>query len=285
MKQSRAASFVVVAISYLVALAVGLILFERVSGALWMRVFIADVGATVVIYLLSLIVQNASLYDPYWSVQPMVILAALAIGWRAGSWDVILLLAVVCLWGIRLTANWAYTFHGLDKQDWRYDMLAQKTGKLFFLVDFLGIQMFPTLVVYTCILPGIRMIETAGSQNGWCIIGALVCLVATALQLVADVQMQKFRKGRKNRGELISIGLWKYARHPNYLGEILMWWGVYLMMVVSCPESWYLGAGALLNTLMFLCISIPMAEKRLAQYKPEFAAYRERTRMLLPIKK
>ena len=176
MKQSRAASFVVVAISYLVALAVGLILFERVSGALWMRVFIADVGATVVIYLLSLIVQNASLYDPYWSVQPMVILAALAIGWRAGSWDVILLLAVVCLWGIRLTANWAYTFHGLDKQDWRYDMLAQKTGKLFFLVDFLGIQMFPTLVVYTCILPGIRMIETGGgakmdgaSSGRWCV--------------------------------------------------------------------------------------------------------------------
>lgn len=152
-------------------------------------------------------------------------------------------------------------------------------------MNFFGIQLFPTLVVYACILPGIKLIAADGSgHNGWTVMGAAVCVFAAVLQLVADVQMQRFRR-QAHKGQLISFGLWKYARHPNYLGEILMWWGVYLMMLVNLPNCWYLGVGALVNTLMFLCISIPMAEKRLAQYKPEFAAYRRRTRMLLPIKK
>lgn len=132
MKRSRTAGFVVVAISYLAALAAGWAIFNNLSGALWLKVLAADIGATIAIYLLSLIFQNASLYDPYWSVQPMVILVALAAINHSWGLNVILLLIVICFWGIRLTANWAYTFHGLAQQDWRYDMLAQKLASCFF---------------------------------------------------------------------------------------------------------------------------------------------------------
>ncbi|MDD3866893.1 MAG: DUF1295 domain-containing protein [Eubacteriales bacterium] len=80
-------------------------------------------------------------------------------------------------------------------------------------------------------------------------------------------------------------GVWKYARHPNYLAEIIFWWGIYLFLVSVRPRLWLLGFGALLNTLMFLFISIPMAEKRLAREKDGYEEYAARTRMLLPIKK
>ena len=105
---------------------------------------------------------------------------------------------------------------------------------------------------------------------------------AATMQGVADIQMHTFRK--RPRGPFIRRGLWKYSRHPNYLGEILMWWGVALAVICAAPEKWYLGAGALANTVMFLTISIPMADRRQSR-KPGFAAYKKQTRILLPIKK
>jgi steroid 5-alpha reductase family enzyme len=80
-------------------------------------------------------------------------------------------------------------------------------------------------------------------------------------------------------------GLWKYCRHPNYFGEILMWWGIFIMMMSSVPYMFYLLAGPLANTLMFVFISIPMAEKRLAGYKTDFDEYVKQTRVLIPLPK
>jgi len=101
--------------------------------------------------------------------------------------------------------------------------------------------------------------------------------------MVADFQMHRFRKQNQDPKRVISAGLWRYARHPNYLGEILLWWGVYLVMLSSRPDRWHLGFGALINTLMFFIISIPLAEKRLRLYKLDYERYRRQTRLLLPI--
>ena len=94
--------------------------------------------------------------------------------------------------------------------------------------------------------------------------------------------MHKFRKNRT--APFIRIGLWKYSRHPNYLGEILMWWGVGLSVLCAAPSAWYLMAGAVANTVLFFAVSIPMADKRQSR-KDGFAEYKKQTRMLLPIKK
>ncbi|NCC49512.1 MAG: DUF1295 domain-containing protein, partial [Clostridia bacterium] len=77
----------------------------------------------------------------------------------------------------------------------------------------------------------------------------------------------------------------RYSFVLLYLAEIIFWWGIYLFLVSVRPRLWLLGFGALLNTLMFLFISIPMAEKRLAREKDGYEEYAARTRMLLPIKK
>ena len=280
----RGMSFLIIALVYVLAAAVGVTAFMLLSALpLWLSLLLADAAATAFVFLFSLLFGNASVYDPYWSVQPPVILTALltARGGRLGTADLLLLLAVF-YWGIRLTANWAYTFHGLTHQDWRYTMLAEKTGKAYPLINFLGIHMFPTVVVYACILPAAYAVYEGKGANLFTVLGFALSILAATLQLVADIEMQSFRKGAQ--GGFIGNGLWRYARHPNYLGEILMWWGVALMAISVLDGRWYLFLGALLNTVMFLVVSIPMADRRQAK-KEGYAAYRERTRSLLPIPK
>ena len=92
--------------------------------------------------------------------------------------------------------------------------------------------------------------------------------------------MHRYRQNRT--APFIRVGLWRHSRHPNYLGEILMWWGVALSVICLYPHAWYLGAGALANTLLFLFVSIPMADGRQSR-KEGFAAYKHETRMLLPL--
>ena len=282
MKQSRAQSFLFTVVIYLVALGVGLYAFSRVSGNEFVRVLIADVAATLFVYLVSLPLGNASVYDPYWSVAPVVILP-LVIG-QFGVWNTgtMLLLLCVSYWGVRLTANWAYTFQGYSHQDWRYSMLREKSGALYPLVSLFGIMLFPTMVVYLCLLPALHYIQ-AGGINFFTCLGFVLCLSAATLQLIADVQLHRFQKQANNRGAIIRSGVWRHARHPNYLGEILMWWGVYVVMLSTQPGLWPLGLGALVNTLMFLFISIPMAEARMAGYKEGFDRYVAETNRLLPI--
>lgn len=281
-KSKRAAGFAAIAAGYAAAAFVGLILFGALKGDVKLRLLAADAVATVVIYLLSLITENASFYDPYWSVQPAVITGTVVIARGTGSAGTLIFFCIL-LWSIRLTANWAYTFHGLAFMDWRYEMLKEKTGKWYPLVNLFGIQLFPTFVVYCCTLPAFYAVSTGAEANALTYAGAIICAAAVALQLVSDIDMQRFRKDAANKGRIIRTGLWKNSRHPNYLGEIMMWWGVYIMGSSAVPENWYLAAGAVINTVMFVFISIPMAEKRLRGYKSCFDEYAACTRMLLPL--
>ena len=281
LKQNRAASFVAVTIVYIFATVVGVMVYRALRLDWWLTLLIADVAATVITFAFSIIFKNASVYDPYWSVQPPVILVAFAISKNLTALGV-LLIVVVSFWAIRLTANWAYTFADLTHQDWRYTMLKEKTGMFYPVINFVGIHMVPTLVVYGCTLPGVYAIREGLCANIASVLLLCVSLGAAVMQGVADIQMHQFRKVRD--GAFIRRGLWKHSRHPNYLGEILMWWGVGLSVVCAAPSAWYLVAGALANTVLFFAVSIPMADKRQSR-KEGFAAYKKQTRMLLPIKK
>lgn len=280
-KQSRAASFITVTFVYILATVVGVLVYRALDLDWWLSLLIADVAATVFTFIFSLIFKNASVYDPYWSVQPPVIIVAFAIGRQLTSLG-ILLIVVVSFWALRLTANWAYTFANLNHQDWRYSMLNEKTGIFYPIINFIGIHMVPTLVVYGCILPAVYAIREGLCANIASILFLCLSLCAATLQGIADIEMHKFRKNRTSA--FIRTGLWKYSRHPNYLGEILMWWGVGLAVVCAAPHAWYLAAGALANTVLFLAVSIPMADRRQSR-KEGFAEYKKQTRMLLPIKK
>ena len=279
--QSRAWSYVILAAVYLLAGGAGIAVYLALSLPFWLSLLIADVVSTVVVFAFSLLFGNASVYDPFWSVQPIVILIAFALFNPATAATLLPLIAVI-VWGVRLTANWAYTFRGLAHQDWRYTMLAEKTGKAYFFVNFVGIHLVPTLVVYGCVLPAVFTAVYHPAFNAGSAVFFAGSLLFVLLQGAADVEMHRYRRHRT--GNFIRTGLWKYARHPNYLGEIGMWWCVGLAAVCLMPERWYLLAGALANTLLFLFVSVPLADGRQSR-KEGFEEYKRNTRVFFPIYK
>jgi len=111
------------------------------------------------------------------------------------------------------------------------------------------------------------------------IIAACVSLLGIGLEHFADQESRHFRL--VHPGKVNDSGLWKYSRHPNYLGEITMWWGIYLMLLAIDPSKYWFFLGPLANTLLFLFISIPLMEGRQIKNKPDYLAYQAKTSMLL----
>lgn len=287
MKISRPLSFLIIFLIYAAATAVGLSVFflRPVSSDLW-NLFLADAAATVFVWLWGLVFRNVSVYDPYWSVAPPVLLTTCAIAWGSATLPSRLLLAAVWIWAVRLTANWACTFRGMEHEDWRYTKYRnEKSPAVFQIINFFGLNMMPTVVVFLCMLPGILLLRDGSSAAGpltWA--GFTLCIAAVALQLASDTQSHNFRK--LHRGEVCMVGLWHYGRHPNYLGEILFWWGIWLMYVsiAGIKEAPYMIAGPVLMTCMFRFISVPLMEHRQLATKPGYASYLETTGMFLRFK-
>ena len=278
---SKGSSLVLVAAMYAVTVAVGIYAFhwaQRSMPDAW-ALLVADVIATVVVWGFGLVYKNVSVYDPYWSVAPPVMFTAWALGKGAFSLPVILLLMAVWCWGIRLTGNWAHTFKGLGHEDWRYTRYRRALSPfLFHLTNFFGLNMMPTLLVFACMLPGFRLVEEPGSANGLLWTGFVLCIAAAGIELVADTQIHQFRSGHP--GKVCDVGLWKHGRHPNYFGEILMWWGVWVMYAsTQGVDGFILGPVAMMA--LFLFISIPMMERRQLANKPDYADYRKNTRILI----
>ncbi|HEY8418835.1 MAG TPA: DUF1295 domain-containing protein [Clostridia bacterium] len=286
----RSLSFLIVTGVYILAIAAGVISFillNRYINNIILSTFIADVIATLVVWGFGLIFKNASMYDPYWSVQSIVIIAGWLILRARPLNDIIIILMLICVgfWAVRLTYNWASGFMGLTKtQDWRYVMLKEKNPKLYFITNLFGINLMPTVLVYLGTVPLYYVIFFDKPFNYiYASIGMIIMITATVFELIADRQMREFREDESNRGLIMDKGLWSYSRHPNYFGEILFWWGVFVFSFSASSMKIYWIAGAVLITLLFLFISIPMLEKKMLRTREAYQEYKQRVSMLLPL--
>ena len=281
----RSLSIAIIAAVYAVAAWAGFLVFDWAAAAmaeLW-ALLLADVVATVITWFFGLVFRNVSVYDPYWSVAPPVMFTALAVYKGCFTLPVVLLLIAVWYWGIRLTGNWAYTFRGLAHEDWRYTRYRETQSPfVFHLINFFGLNIMPTLLVFACMLPGFGVFEASGAgaapANWLTWLGFVVCLSSATIQLVADTQIHRFRD--THPGQYCNVGFWKHGRHPNYFGEVQMWWGVWLMYASLRGIDWLILAPVAM-TALFLFISIPMMERRQLERKPGYAEYRKQTRMLI----
>ena len=278
---SKAASMAIIAVVYAIAGAAGMLAFGKLGAALgepW-ALLAANVIATVIVWGFGLVYENVSVYDPYWSVAPPVMFTAFAMYKGCWTLPVVLLLIAVWYWGIRLTHNWAVTFKGLAHEDWRYTKYREaQSPALFFVTNLFGLNMMPTLVVFACMMPGFGLSGLDAPVNALTWLGFAICIAAASIQLIADTQSRRFRAAHP--GRVCDTGLWRRGRHPNYFGEISMWWGVWIMYASLCGLDW-LVLGPIAMTALFLFISIPLMESRQLANKPAYASYRSRTRILI----
>ena len=278
--QEKSKGLLINLILYLVAFSVGMLPFVLIQN-----IFLAEAAftatATVVIFIVTCFIPDTSLYDPYWSVAPVVMLVAAMIKYDLWSVNALLMFAVVFIWAFRLTLNWVITYKGLCHEDWRYHMFREKYGAFIYgLINFFGLQFVPTIVVYVGLVGAFYVIQSEGFSP-LIIIGLVVMIGGTVLEFVADTTVHRFLKDERNIGHTCDISVWKYSRHPNYLGEMSFWTGIYIAFVCVCPKIWYLGLGFLTIILLFSVVSIPMMEKHNSKRRSDYGDYKKMTSVLL----
>lgn len=283
-------AFGLVSLSYLLAIMIGCVagcyFFQQGYHLLW-AIAIADIVATIIIFIFSYFFSNSSFYDPYWSVIPIVISGVMAyMGWESGADQtrIIVVGFLVSFWGIRLTLNWMRGWEGLKHEDWRYIDLQKKHGKWYWWVSFSGIHLFPTLLVYLGCLTLYPCMLLSGNPFGWLdILATLFTLGAILIEWISDEQLKRFVKQKKEqKATTLVSGLWRYSRNPNYFGETAFWWGLWFFAIIAVPEYWWTGIGALSMTALFHFISIPMKEERMLARRPEYQELIEKIPRWIP---
>ncbi len=265
----KSSSLLIVFFAYLLALVCGYFTAEILQregfGFLW-ALAVADLVGTLVVFAFTFAFENTSIYDPYWSVIPPFMAL-----YSVNDWDLrsTLVLAVVWLWGIRLTCNWVRRWKGLQDIDWRYRDYEQKTGKCFWLVSFSGLQLVPTILVFLACIPVVVGLKFAEGDSGILgLTGFMLAIFAIWLAWKADRELWAFLT--KKREKLGAEGLWSIWRFPNYIGEVMFWWGVFLIGIEANPSFLWMLIGPLCMTALFHFISMPMMEERHRRKRPEY---------------
>jgi steroid 5-alpha reductase family enzyme len=280
---NQSGSLARIAAVYAAALWLAWIVFSSLGAHPLLDVLAGMLAAMIATFVATLLWRNGSVFDAYWSVVPPLVALHFA---RVGeSFDTPLataLLLVVFAWAVRLTANWAIGWPGFAHEDWRYTMLYERARMPRWLVQLAAVDLFPTLIIWVgCIplWPALTRGDGSLGAIGW--LAAAVGLLATALELAADEQRRAFAEAAP--GALMDAGLWRWSRHPNYLGEILFWVSLWLFAIAADPSVWWWTAiGPVAIAALFLGASIPIMETRSAERRPGWADYAARTPALWP---
>ena len=279
-------AFLLCIFSYVLALVVAVISSSFfVDGHLWKAITIGHIVATLVIYLASVLAKNSSFYDPFWSIAPLPIIIYLSfISYEKDKnlLKVLVILIPVIYWSLRLTNNWRRSWKGLSHEDFRYIDLKTRFKKFPYLIDFFGIHLYPTLQVNFSLFPLYYYFLSDFSPMPIALyIFSFFTIGAVFLEHLADEQMSEFRSRPENKGKTMNRSLWKYSRHPNYLGEVLFWWGLYLMTLSVNLNFWWLIICPLSMTLMFTLVTCSMMDNRSLLNRPDYSTYMAKTSQLL----
>lgn len=245
------------------------------------RLLVSDLGMTLVCFFFSVVKKNSSVYDAYWSIIPFYFVLFWSMLYLE-KLDLhrILSMLVISIWSWRLTLNWVRSWSGFHHEDWRYIKLAKENGKLYPLVNFFGIHLFPTLLVFAGMWPIYYIFQNQLFSSGIFFLGIAVSLIGTGLEYVADNQLAAFRKTNPPSTQLLDTGIWSRSRHPNYLGEMLFWLGLFVIGY-AYQAPYYTVIGALSMMALFIFISIPMKEARMSARKSGFEAYSQKVPMVI----
>jgi len=184
---------------------------------------------------------------------------------------------------VRLTANWARGWTGLHHEDWRYVEIRAKTGALYWPASLAGIHLLPTVIVFLGCLPLWPALASGPRPLGLLdALAGLVTLAGIALEFFADEELRRFRLSNPPRETICETGLWRLSRHPNYLGEMLFWWGLALFSLAAAGFVWWSWLGALAVTAMFRFSTLPMMERRMLARRPAYAERQKRVPLVVP---
>jgi len=237
----------------------------------------------VIGWLVSLKKDNVTVVDSFWGMG-FVLIAWLTYAIAGGNTLRGLLLAILTTaWGIRLTVYLSWRNWG-EGEDPRYASWRAAHGKKFRMVSlykvFLAQALFMWVIAFSL---QVGILAQLPNRLGWLdAAGTAVWALGFIFETIGDFQLAQFKANAHNRGSVMDKGLWAYTRHPNYFGEALIWWGIYLI-VLSIPGSWWTAISPVVLTLVLLKMTgITLTEKTILKKRPQYQEYIDRTSAFVP---
>ena len=235
-------------------------------------------GLNMLLWLVSLPLGKTWPVDFIWSNWPIYqasIIYSRSAGVGGDKDRQILVFSLVCVWGFRLTNNF-YARGGIGHEDWRYADMREKFGDNFWWISLFSVFLGQTIFLFLPCLSLYGAIESAEPlfSTAYDIVGFVFLVAAILLETISDQQMNDFvtsKKLGKATDVVINKGLWRLSRHPNYLGEMTFWWGLYLVSA-SKTDAWKI-CGPISISALFVFVSVKLMEDRQILNKGE--KYRE----------
>ncbi len=237
----------------------------------------------VAVWLASLAKRDASIVDIFWG--PGFVLAGwtyflTAHGTQARK---LLVVVLVTVWGSRLALHILRRSVGRG-EDYRYAAMRETWGPRFPWVSLFTVFLLQGALVFAISAPlhqaaSAPLPDRLGAMD---LAGVLVFLVGLGFESVGDWQLARFKADPASRGKVLDRGLWRYTRHPNYFGDALVWWGLFLVALATPGSLWTIYSPALMTFLLVRVSGVSLLEKSLADRRPGYREYMARTSAFVP---
>lgn len=187
----------------------------------------------------------------------------------------------VFLWGVRLSSYLWVRMSG-EAEDWRYKERREQWGDVASVRIFFQVFVVQGILLLLIAMPVLYVNTYGGGPFAWTdVVGVVLWCVGFSYEVVSDSQLFRFKRDQRHKKQIFANGLWRYSRHPNYFGECLMWWGIFLI-ALSIPGGFLTGFGPLLITFLLLRVSgVPLLERHMST-RPNFDRYCRQTSMIIP---
>lgn len=245
--------------------------------------FLALLTMMVAGWTISLIFRNVTIVDTLWGLGFVLVAGitfSVADGYPQRKW---LLAGLTTLWGLRLSAHLSWRNWGAG-EDQRYGAWRKASGKRFWIVSLFKIFILQAVFLWIISLTlQFGQLSPLPARLTWTDVSGLsIWAVGFYFETVSDWQLARFKSDPNNKGKVMSRGLWAYSRHPNYFGEFLIWWGIFLI-TLSTPNSWWTVISPLVITAVLLKMTgIPLTEKSIVDHRPGYREYMKQTNAFFP---
>jgi len=224
--------------------------------------------------------RNAGLVDIFWPLFFVLAAGIYAIAGDQTGARLAVLLALVCLWGLRLAAYLALRNWGAP-EDHRYRAIRARnepgfTWKSLYLV--FGLQ---AVLAWLISAPLAGALASAAPLSALDIAGAALAMFGIAYEAIADSQLARFRADPANAGLVMDRGLWRHTRHPNYFGEFCVWWG-FFAIAAGAGAWWTVFAPLMMSFLLLRVSGVALLERDIGERRPEYRSYIARTNAFFP---
>lgn len=247
------------------------------------KIFFAILAIDILGFIYSIIKKRQDIADVIWGLK-FIFIAVLSLLFTQ-SYNILsyLLIFLITTWGLRLSIHIGLR-HLKKTEDKRYKEIARNWGQWFYLRSFIQNFLLQGLLAIIVSLPVMIIIYTQPSPNYFLIFsGTFIWAFGFLFEAISDFELSIFKKEPKNKGKIMTTGLWKYSRHPNYFGEVLLWWGVFIISLHQIGYWYFSIIGPATITILIIFISgIPLNEKRYAGNK-EYDLYKKKVSSFFPL--